>query len=140
MKVNPVNDVQELIASLLRAQPWFADNRIEIIEQNKADLKFLMDKQIGTLKNVVMVIGVDSITNQYPELEVEVTVTALEYVQLNRATKDFVTAIDAVQAAVQIIDGEWWHFFNLTHETPAERVLQCTANFKGLINRVTDAQ
>ena len=140
LMMNPVGDVQTIVAELLRAQSWFADNRVEIIEQNKADLKFLLDKQIAALKNVVMIVGVDSVTNQHPELEVEVTITALEYVPLNRAGESFVTAIDAVQAAVQILDGEWWHFFNLSHDTPAERTLQATASFRGLVNRVTDAQ
>ena len=66
--MNPVSQVQEILASLLREQPWFSTHRVEIIEQNKADLKFLLDKQIAALKNVVVVIGCDGMTNQYPNL------------------------------------------------------------------------
>lgn len=135
--MNPIGDVQFVIAQTLRECPWFADNRVEIIEQNKADLKFLLDKQVAALKNVVLVVGADGMTNQKDALEVETTITAVEYVPLNRAGGDgsFVTAIEAVEAAIQLLDGEWWHFFNLTHETPAERTLQATATFRGLVNR-----
>lgn len=135
--MHTTRDVQFVIAQILRAHPWFANNRVEILEQNKADLKFLLDKKVGALKNVVLVVGVDGFTNQHPELEVEATISTIEYVPLNRAGGDgtFVTAIDAAEAAVQVIDGEWWHFMGLSHETPAERVLTATASFKGLVNR-----
>lgn len=138
--MNPVGQVQELIAALLRAQSWFADNRVEIIEQNKADLKFLLDKQVSLIKNVVLIVGCDSMTNQYPNLEMSITVTAIEYVPLNRGQKNFVTAIDAVQAAVDVVDGEWWHFDTMTHETPTDRVLQATATFRGCVKRVSEPE
>ena len=130
-------DVQFIVAQILRENPWFKDNRVEIIEQNKADLKFLLDKQISAMKKVVLVVGVDSLRNQYPAVEVEVTISTLEYVPLNRAGGDgtFVTAIDAAEAAVDTLDGEWWHFDSLSHETPADRTLTATATFRGLVNR-----
>ena len=130
-------DVQFVVAETLRQNPWFEQNRVQIIEQNKADLKYLLDKQVGALKNVVLVVGVDSLKNQHPAIEAEVTVSTLEYVPLNRAGGDgsFVTAIEAAEAAVEILDGGWWHFFDLSHETPAERVLTATATFRGLVNR-----
>lgn len=136
--MNPVSQVQEILATLLREQPWFEEHRVEIIEQNKADLKFLLDKQIAALKNVVVVIGCDGMTNQYPNLEMNITVTALEYVPLNRVGDSFVSAIDVIQAAVEVIDGEWWHFESMSHDTPMERVLQATATFRGCVKRVPD--
>lgn len=130
-------DVQFIVAQTLRNNPWFKDNRVEIIEQNKADLKFLLDKQISAMKKVVLVVGVDSLRNQHPAVEVEVTISTLEYVPLNRAGGDgtFVTAIDAAEAAVDTLDGEWWHFDSLSHETPADRTLTATTTFRGLVNR-----
>lgn len=136
--MNPVGQVQEILAALLREQPWFTEHRVEIIEQNKADLKFLLDKQVAALKNVVIVIGCDGMTNQFPNLEMNITVTAIENVQLNRAADGFCTAIEAVEAAIEIIDGEWWHFDTMSHETPMERVLQATASFRGCVKRVPD--
>lgn len=134
-----VGQAQEVIAGVLRKCEWFAQNRVEIIEQNKAELKFLMDRQLAALKNVVLVVGCDSVDNQQTGLELAVTVSALEYVQLNRAGGDgtFVTAIQAVEAVIDIMDGEWWHFDRLEHTTPAERTLQCTAVFRGIFDRET---
>ena len=134
-----VGQAQETIAKCLRDCEWFAQNRVEVIEQNKAELKFLLERQLATLKNVVLVVGCDSVDNQQTGLELAVTVTAIEYVQLNRARGDgtFVTAIQAVEAVIAVMDGEWWHFDRLEHTTPAERTLQCTAVFRGIFDRVT---
>lgn len=138
--MNPVSEVQTMIAALLTAQPWFANHRVEIIEQNKADLKFLLEKQVSALRGVVLVVGCDSMTNQFPNLEMGITVTAVEYVPLNRAGGDWVSAIDAVQAAIEIIDGEWWHFDSMHHETPVDRTLQATATFRGCVKREPHAE
>ena len=134
--MDAVGQVQECIAALLNAQTWFAAHGVEIIQQNKADLAFLLNKQVGALQNVVMVVGCDHMTNQNPALEMTITVTAVENVPLNRARDGWCSAIDAVQAAIYVIDGEWWHFDNMSHDTPAERVLQATATFRGLVKRV----
>ena len=133
--MNPVMQAQDEIAETLRAVPWFAQNHVEIIEQNKADLAFLLQKSIAAIKGVSMVIGCDSVTNQQSLLEMYVTITAIENVPLNRVGEEWGSAIDAVQAAIQVLDGPWWHFEELTHDTPAERVLAATATMRGLINR-----
>lgn len=134
--MNPVAQVQGIIAGLLRECPWFADNRVEVIEQNKSDLRFLLEKQLTAMKNVVVVVGCDMMTNQYPNLELTTTITAIEYVPMNRASKQFVTAIDVIQAAIEVVDGEWWHFDSMSHESPAASTLQATASFRGCVQRV----
>ena len=136
--MNPVAQVQSIVAALLRKQPWFEAHRVNIIEQNKEDLKFLVEKDAYTLDGVSVVVGCDGMTNQYPNLEMDITVTAVEYVPLNREGNGFATAIDAVQAAIEIIDGEWWHFDSMRHETPANGILQATATFRGCVQRVPD--
>lgn len=132
--MNPVKLSQMTLAAKLRENPWFKKNGVQIVEQNKADLKFLMDKAVATLKGVTVIVGCDRITNNPPAVELTMTVTAIEFVPLNRG-KDFVTAIDVAQAAAEIIDGEDWHFDDITHETPAERTLQATATFRGQVTR-----
>lgn len=136
--IDPIGQVQEVIADAIKAEPWFSQHGVEIIEQNKADLKFLLDKQIASIRNVVLVVGCDRVTNHNTGLELTITITAVEYVPLNRSVDDFCTAIQAVEAVIDILDGEWWHFDSMSHETPAQRTLQATATFRGMVNRVPE--
>ena len=133
--IEVVGQAQELLAETLGKAEWFAQHRVEVIQQNKAELKFLLERQIATLKGVVLVIGCDAVENCQTGLEMVVTMTALEYVPLNRGTDDFVTAIEAIEAVIDVLDGEWWHFDRLEHTTPAERALQCTATFHAIFDR-----
>lgn len=134
--MNPVRQVQEEIAGMLNAEPWFAAHGVEIVEQNRQALAFRLRTKLAAVRHVLLVVGVDRITNDHTALECEVTVSCTEHVTTNRAKQGFVTAIDACQAAVQVIDGEWWHFFTMEHTTvEGEDILQATANFRGLVNR-----
>ena len=40
-----------------------------------------------------------------------------------------------IQAAVEVIDGEWWHFDDLQHESLEQGVLRATVTFRGLVER-----
>ena len=134
--MNPVGQVQAEIAGMLAAEPWFKNHAVEVIEQNKQDLKFLLATNLAKLNHVVVVVGVDGITNNHTALECDVTVTCTEHVMANRAKQGAVTAIDACQAAVHVVDGQWWHFTKLSHTTePGTDTLQAVAYFKGLVNR-----
>lgn len=134
--MNPVWQVQDEIARMINEEPWFAAHYVEVVEQNAQDLAFLLKKNLATVNHVLLVIGVDRITNNHTALECEITVTCTEHVMSNRAKQGATTAIDACQAAIQVIDGEWWHFFNMQHTTePGTDTLQATATFRGLINR-----
>ena len=134
--MNPVGQVQSEIAALLNAEPWFKAHHVEVVEQNKQALAFRLKTKLASLNNVLLVVGVDRITNNHTALEMEVTVSCTEHVMANRAKQGFVTAIDACQAAVQVIDGQWWHFFSMEHTTEEGRdILQATASFRGLVNR-----
>ena len=134
--MNPVWQVQDVIAKMINDEPWFADHHVEVVEQNAQDLAFLLKKNLATLNHVLLVIGVDRITNNHTALECEITVTCTEHVMSNRAKQGATTAIDACQAAIQVIDGEWWHFFNMQHTTePGTDTPQATATFRGLVNR-----
>lgn len=134
--MNPVKQVQNEIAGILNSHAWFKAHRVEIIEQNAQELSFLLKKSISSINNVVLVVGVDGITNNHTALECNVTVTCTERVMRNRAREGYRSAIDVCQAAVQVIDGEWWHFTEMKHQTePGTDVLQAVAYFKGLVNR-----
>lgn len=133
---NPHAVVERMIADILRAEPWFKAHRVTIVEQNEGDFATLMKQSLAQIGGVVLVVGIDAITNNYPAAEVNFTVSCTEGVPINRAHQNFATALDVAQAAIQMIDGEWWHWERLEHESPAEGVFQATAYFKGAVKRV----
>ncbi len=134
--MNPIGQVQGVIADILRECEWFKAHRVEIIEQNKQELSFLIKKKLSALGHVALVIGCDRMVNMMTGLECTITVTCTEHVLTNRAKQGAATAIDACQAAIQLIDGEWWHFIEMEHTTePQSDLLQATATFKGLVDR-----
>lgn len=134
--MNPVAQVQSVLAGILGENEWFKAHKVQVIEQNKQDLAFLIKQKMSSLNHVALVVGVDRMTNMFTGLECEITVTCTEHVLLNRAKQGFATAIDVCQAAIQLIDGEWWHFLSMEHTTePESDILQATATFKGLVDR-----
>lgn len=142
---NAAGLVQRKVADILRAEPWFKTHRVEIIEQDSQRLAFLLKTRLDQLKGVSLVVGVDGMSNDHPALEMLVTVSATERVTLNRATQGFVTALQAAQAAVHLIDTapsdgtqQVWHFKDLRHESVRELdVFKATATFGGLVSRRT---
>ena len=133
--MNPIRQVQKEIADMLRADEWMKGHRVTIIEQDAQGLRFLLEKSVGQIKGVVLVVGCDKFTNDFPALEVTTTITCIENVLTNRVSPDSATALDAVQAAIEIVDGEWWHFGECEHSAPEAGVLQATAFFRGLVKR-----
>ena len=134
---NPHAVVEHEIAGLLRAEDWFKKYRVTIVEENHGDFATLLKKNLAQIGGVVLVVAVDEITNEYPAAVVNITITAIEGVPVNRAHNDFATAMDVAQAAIEVIDGEWWHWDNVEHDSPAEGVLQATAHFRGMVKRET---
>ena len=135
IQMNPLRQVQREIADLLRASQWMKDHGVEIIEQDSQGLRFLLQKTVAQLKGVCVVVGVGRMTNDNPAIEVETTVTATESVLVNRSKADAATALDVAQAAIALIDGEWWHFDDLQHESLDRGVLRATVTFRGLVER-----
>ena len=135
IKMNPIRQVQKDIADMLRADEWMKAHRVTIIEQDAQGLRFLLEKSVGQIKGVVLVVGCDKFTNDFPALEVTTTIPCIENVLTNRVSPDSATALDAVQAAIEIVDGEWWHFDECEHSAPEAGVLQATAFFRGLVKR-----
>ena len=135
IKMNPIWQVQKEIADMLRADEWMKAHRVTIIEQDAQGLRFLLEKSVGQIKGVVLVVGCDKFTNDFPALEVTTTITCIENVLTNRVSPDSATALDAVQAAIEVVDGEWWHFDECEHIAPEAGVLQATAFFRGLVKR-----
>ena len=136
-KRNPLSRVQHDIAERLRANEWMQAHRVEIIEQNAQALSFLLQRSIAQIANVVIVVGVDGMTNNPPALEAETTLTATENVIMNRTSADAATALDAIQVAIEVVDGLEWCFQRMEHETPTQGILQATATFRGQVTRDT---
>lgn len=137
VQMNPLRQVQRDIATILRDSQWMKDHNVEIIEQDSQGLKFLLQKTVAQLRNVCVVVGVDGMTNDHPALEVETTISAVESVLVNRSKPDAATALDVIQAAIALVDGEWWHFDDMKHEALEQGMLRATATFKGLVERHT---
>ena len=133
--MNPIRQVQKEIVDMLRGDEWMKAHRVTIVEQDAQGLRFLLEKSVGQIKGVVLVVGCDKFTNDFPALEVTTTITCIENVLTNRVSPDSATALDAVQAAIEIVDGEWWHFDECEHSAPEAGVLQATAFFRGLVKR-----
>ena len=135
IQMNPVRKVQKIVADIIRGAKWFSIHNVEIIEQDSQALRFLLMKTVNQLKGVSVVVGVDGLRNNYPAIEVDLTITAAESVLVNRAKPNSVTAIDAIQAAIAVVDGEWWQFQSMEHNSSGSGILVATANFKGLVER-----
>lgn len=133
---NPHDVIEREIADAIRGNDWFKRHRITVIEQNEADYATLMKKNLAQIGGIVVMVELDSMTNLQTACEVEVSLVATEAVPINRARQGFVTAIDAIQAATQVLDGEWWRWDDLKHTSPAEGVLEATTHLRGLIKRV----
>lgn len=137
IQMNPLRQVQHDIATILRDSQWMKDHNVEIIEQDSQGLKFLLQKTVAQLRGVCVVVGVDGMTNDNPALEVQTTISATESVLVNREKADAATALDVIQAAIALVDGEWWHFDEMKHEAFEQGVLKATATFRGLVERHT---
>lgn len=135
IQMNPLRQVQRDIADLLRASEWMKGHNVEIIEQDSQGLRFLLMRTVAQLKGVCVVVGVDGMVNDNPAIEVETTITATESVLVNREKPDAASALDVIQAAIALVDGEWWHFEEMKHESFEQGVLRATATFRGLVRR-----
>lgn len=135
---NPLSRVQSEIAKILRDNEWVKSHNVEVIEQNSQALSFLLQKSAAQINNVIVIVGVDDFENNPPVLETTVTITATENVIMNRQRADSVTALDVMQVAIELIDGQDWCFQEAKHESPAQGILQASSTFKGQVLRTTE--
>lgn len=142
--IKPIDFVQKLVADKLRNEPWFDAHNVKIIEQNSQELQFLLRTRLEEIKNVSLIVGVDSIRNNHTGLEVTITVTCTERVVSNRSKQVFATAIDAACAAIHVLDcsdeggtEQVWHFDEMHHDSIRETdMLRATATFGGIVDRM----
>ena len=131
-------EVQKMIAGILREDEWFKAHRVTVVEQDSEELAFMLRKKVEAIEGPVLVVGTDSLSNDYPAVEATVFVAVTEVIPTNRATQGFTTAIAAVEAAIDDIDGDDWHWAeDLRHETPREGsgILVARTSFKGCVER-----
>lgn len=139
--INPVMDVQTVVADILRDEEWFSAHSVKIVEQNSQALAYLLRTKLDEMKGVSLIVGTDSMDNDQPAKVMQMTVTCTERVTINRAKQGFTTAIDACQAAIQMIDGMTWqgiegafHFQHMVHESNREAdLLRATATFTVIV-------
>jgi len=133
-------ELQGMIAGILRADEWFKAHRVEIVEQDSEEMAFMLRRKMESIEGPVLVVGTDSLSNDHPAAEATLFVSATELIPTNRAMQGFTTAIAAVEAAIDDIDGEDWHWAeDLRHETPKEGsgILVARTSFKGCVWRPT---
>ena len=136
--VSTSREIQKMVADVLRADEWFKAHRVAIVEQDSEELAFMLRRKVEAIDGPVMVVGTDALSNDYPAVEATVFVSATEHVPTNRALQGFTTAIAAVEAAIDDIDGENWHWAeDLRHETPKEGsgILVARTSFRGCVER-----
>lgn len=129
---------QKMLADILRADEWFGAHRVEIVEQDSEEMAFMLRRKMESIEGPVLVVGTDSLSNDHDAVEATVFVSATELIPTNRATQGFTTAIAAVEAAIDDIDGEDWHWAeDLRHETPKEGsgILVARTSFKACLAR-----
>lgn len=137
MKIgNPLLVSQRDVAETLRRSKWFDENRVEVIEQDLQTVEFRRKLKTNSIDHVIVIVGTDSLTNDFPALECGITLTCEERVSCNRTRQGAATALAVMQAAIQLVDGEQWHFFEMSHKEDEKLdKLTATATFKGLIDR-----
>lgn len=131
-------EAQKMIADALREDEWFKAHRVAIVEQDSEELAFMLRRKVEAIEGPVMVVGTDALSNDHTAVEATVFVSATEYIPTNRALQGFTTAIAAVEAAIDDIDGEDWHWAeDLRHETPKEGsgILVARTSFKACLAR-----
>ena len=132
------SEVQKMLADILRADEWFKAHRVEIVEQDSEEMAFMLRKKMEAIEGPVLVVGTDSLSNDHDAVEATIFVSATELIPTNRSVQGFATAIAAVEAAIDDIDGEDWHWAeDLRHETPKEGsgILVARTSFKACIAR-----
>ena len=136
-------ELQKTLADILRADEWFREHRVTIVERDSEEMAFILQKELSSIEGPVLVVGTDSTRNEYPAAEATIFVSATEIVPTNRSMQGFATAIAAVEAAIDDIDGEDWHWAeDLRHETPQENsgILIARTSFKGYVERPSFAE
>lgn len=136
--------IQGLFAGMLKASPLFGDSsKTTVIEQNSADLAYELEKAEGQVDTVAVVVAVDRIAIRHasPRVEdVEFSVICTENVAVNRTKPDFVTALDAAIAAVEVIDGPQAHAIDISHQTPGGGVLEAIAKFSSTVTSTDEKE
>lgn len=130
--INWHDDAQKEVADILRADPWFTDHRCAIVERESKDMLRLVETALDQLDGPVVIAGVDSMTNNYPAVEVELSCEVTEAVASNRLRDRFATAMQVAQRVVQDIDGPVWRWQDTREEEPEQWALRATAKFRGL--------
>lgn len=98
----------------------------------------MLRRKVEAIDGPVLVVGTDALSNDHTAVEATVFVSATECIPSNRALQGFTTAIAAVEAAIDDIDGEDWHWAeDLRHETPKEGsgILVARTSFKACLAR-----
>lgn len=131
-------EAQGMVAGILRADEWFKAHRVEIVEQDSEEMALMLRRKMESIAGPVLVVGTDALSNDHDAVEATVFVAATELIPTNRAVQGFTTAIAAVEAAIDDLDGEDWHWAeDLRHETPKEGsgILVARTSFKACLER-----
>lgn len=134
---NPLTRAEHEVADLLRQDSWMKEHKVEIIEQNEASFRTLLQKTMAQTRGTVIIVGVDEFENDPPALEATISIECLENVMSNRIRADYASALDAAQRALFVVDGQWWQNKSFTHKQIESGILQAYMTFKGLVDRET---
>lgn len=124
--------IEKLRASSIISAPRY---RVEVLSQNKPDILNVVDRALASIDGVLVVVGCDKAENFGSGITVDVSIACLENVAVNRMRDDHKSALDIAMECVKALDGETYHWMNLTHEVVDSSVLQATLTFRVIADK-----
>lgn len=103
--MNPVIQLQQTVAELLRADADLQTAGVEVFAQDDADILEVLQERLERVERPILVIAVDRVANFHPGIEIGWSLIATEVAPLNREHEGFKTALDTVWTAVKLLDG-----------------------------------
>ena len=128
--MNPVIQLQQTVAELLRADADLQAAGVEVFAQDDADILEVLQERLERVERPILVIAVDRVANFHPGIEIGWSLIATEVAPLNREHEGFKTALDTVWTAVKLLDGAQYLLEDITHSITEDGVFQAIAKFK----------
>lgn len=82
--MNPVIQLQQTVAELLRADADLQTAGVEVFAQDDADILEVLQERLERVERPILVIAVDRVANFHPGIEIGWSLIATEVAPLNR--------------------------------------------------------
>lgn len=133
--MSPHEYLEKHVAGILRADPWFTERRVNVIEQNSDALGEELRKAGAEVDGISLIISYDrerSMHSNPPQLEVDFSLLFTEFPATNRQNNGWASALDAAFHArkdIEAADRSLIHD-ETTHSTPGYGMLVATSKYR----------